>query len=174
MNERREGINIGQPPKYIGYEDDLYKVISVTDESDDSRKLIYECECKLCGGIHQRTAQHLKRQSRSRECPEYKSWNWSGLDREDAIIRRQYGITMQEFKELLEFQGNGCAICGKPLDMLNRRMNIDHDHETGKVRGLLCSGCNTGLGHLGDNVDGLERALYYLQNTPFDEFTNAR
>ena len=172
--ERREGITIGQPPKYIGYEDDLYRVIDVCDEQTSSGGLIYSCECKLCGGEHKRTSHQLGRKSRSRDCPEYKSPNWSGLDREDQIMRQKYGISRREFDELLEFQGGGCAICGKPLDVMSRRMNIDHDHETGTVRGLLCTGCNTGLGHLGDNVEGLERALYYLQNTPFDEYITAR
>jgi hypothetical protein len=46
-------------------------------------------------------------------------------------------------------------------------MNIDHDHKTGQVRGLLCSGCNTGLGHLGDDIQGLKRALEYLENPTF-------
>ena len=116
----------------------------------------------------------LRMGARSKKCKQYRSPNWSGFEKQDAIIRRQYGISMEEFDELLEFQGGGCAICSKPIDELRRRMNIDHDHKNGKVRGILCSGCNTGLGHLGDNVEGLKKALYYLENTPFDEYANAR
>jgi hypothetical protein len=174
--KRREGITMGQPPKYLNHEDDLYKVVGITGDTDGSGKIIYECECKSCGGTHQRSAQHLQRKSRSRECPNYRSHNWSGLDREDAIMQRKYGISMTEYGELLEFQGGSCALCQKPLERLSRRINIDHDHNTNQVRGLLCTGCNTGLGHLGDDIAGLERALYYLKNTPFDEFkyTNAR
>ena len=69
---------------------------------------------------------------------------------------------MQQFDELLELQGGGCAICGKPINALRRRMNIDH--ETNAVRGILCSGCNTGLGQLGDNLAGLKKAIAYLEN----------
>jgi hypothetical protein len=174
MIERREGQTIGQPPKYIGYEDDLYKVVTLLNETTKSGGLIYECECKLCGGMHKRTSHQLGRGSRSRECPEYKAPNWSGYDREDQIMRRTYGISMQEFDELVEFQGGKCAICFKPLDAINRRANIDHCHDTGKVRGILCTGCNTGIGHLGDNIEGLKKALYYLENTPFEEYSNAR
>jgi hypothetical protein len=53
-------------------------------------------------------------------------------------------------------------------------MNIDHCHETNEVRGILCSGCNTGLGHLGDNIDGLLRAVAYLKNPPFKQYSLAR
>lgn len=74
---------------------------------------------------------------------------------------------MQEFIDLLAAQDGGCAICQKPMEAIRRRMNIDHCHDTNEVRGILCSGCNTGLGHLGDNIAGLQRAIAYLQNPPF-------
>jgi hypothetical protein len=48
---------------------------------------------------------------------------------------------------------------------------VDHDHNTGAVRGLLCHSCNTGLGHLGDSVETLARALDYLQNCPSESPT---
>jgi len=79
--ERREGVTIGQPPKYLGYEDDLYKVLGIAEGKTVGGHLTYECECKSCGGIHLRNAQHLQRKSRSRDCPNYRSHNWSGLDR---------------------------------------------------------------------------------------------
>ena len=170
MIQRREGQTIGQPPKYLGHEDELYKVIGLTNETTTNGGLIYNCECKLCGGEHTRTSHQLGRKSRARECPEYKSPNWSGFDREDAIMRRTYGISMKDFDALVEFQNGNCAVCFKPLEVMNRRANIDHDHDTGEVRGILCTGCNTGIGHLGDNIEGLKRALYYLENTPYSEF----
>ena len=169
---RREGITIGQPPKYKNHEDDLYKVLGISDKMQKNGALLYECECKSCGKTHLRSSKHLKQKIRSKDCDNYRSWNWSGLERRDAIIRRQYGITQDEFNALIDFQDNKCAICDKKLD----KINIDHNHQTGEVRGLLCTGCNTGLGHLGDDVEGLETALYYLNNTPYSEFkySNAR
>lgn len=134
----------------------------------------WNTQCKLCDKIHVMETRSLRVGARSKKCEQYRSPNWSGFEKQDAIMRRQYGISMEEFDALLEFQGGGCAICSKPIEKLRRRMNIDHDHKTGKVRGILCSGCNTGLGHLGDNVEGLKKALYYLENTPFDEYANAR
>ena len=168
MMERREGITIGQPPKYIGYEDDLYRVIEVV-KPVSSGGLDYLCECKLCGGQHQRTSHQLKKQSRARECPEYRSPNWSGLDRWDAIIRRTYGITLQQYNQMLEDQNGVCAICGKADEVEGRRMAIDHNHDTGEVRGLLCGTCNRGLGNFQDSIDMLKKATDYLV-----KYSNAR
>ena len=59
---------------------------------------------------------------------------------------KQYGITLTEYNEKLKTQGGGCAVCGKTPEENGRRLAVDHNHETGKVRGLLCIGCNVGLG----------------------------
>ena len=71
---------------------------------------------------------------------------------------RAYGISPERYREMLEEQGNRCAICGGEN---KRLMAIDHDHKTGKVRGLLCDTCNLSLGHI--ERDGfLEKALNYI------------
>lgn len=131
-------------------------------------------KCKLCGNEHEQSGREIQGNKKSMSCKYYKPPNWSGLEREDNIMRKKYGISINDFEALLKFQGGGCALCSKPISKLRRRMNIDHDHKTNKVRGILCSGCNTGLGHLGDTVEGLKKALYYLENTPYDEFNLAR
>lgn len=163
----------GTKPKYLDYDGDLGTVIGIK-EYDKSGRAMYEVDCAFCDQVHIRDAKHLKQGIKSRECEFTKPPNWSGFDREDAIIQRMYGITMAELDGLVEFQKGNCAVCFKPLEILNRRANIDHDHETGEVRGILCTGCNTGIGHLGDNIAGLERALYYLKNTPFSEFKETK
>lgn len=154
-------------PNLVGYENDHGIVIAKV------KNQIWNIECKHCEKIHTQNQREIWSNSHSMSCENYKPPNWSGLDREDVIIRRQYGITMQQFNDLLDFQDGKCAICLKQIDDNRKRINVDHDHETDVVRGLLCSGCNTGLGHLGDNIEGIKRALYYLENTPFSEFTNA-
>ena len=59
-------------------------------------------------------------------------------------LKTKYNITIEQYDEMLDAQGGGCAICGvKPT---NKRLAVDHCHTTGKVRGILCTGCNTGLG----------------------------
>lgn len=55
-----------------------------------------------------------------------------------------------------------CECCGKPCF---RELNLDHDHTNGQFRGWLCAKCNTGIGKLGDSIEGLERALAYLKRT---------
>lgn len=75
---------------------------------------------------------------------------------------RFYGLTVEDYNRLLEAQQGGCALCGRTT----LKLHIDHDHDTGQVRGLLCVNCNTALGKLGDTPAGLLRALSYLRGEP--------
>jgi len=82
----------------------------------------------------------------------------------EQVVKRLYGLNVEEFLALLVHQDGGCAICEKPLDTDDHKgIHVDHDHATGKVRGLLCSSCNTGLGLLKDNAAVVKRALAYLK-----------
>jgi hypothetical protein len=81
-------------------------------------------------------------------------------------LKRSYGITLEQYNELLFKQNNKCAICnvnnnGKYRSKA-RAFAVDHCHSTNKIRGLLCSDCNTGIGLLKDNVNFLESAIKYL------------
>lgn len=83
----------------------------------------------------------------------------------DSYVRTKYGIETADYELLLAQQGGRCAICGTDNPGKNKKFwSIDHDHETGQVRGLLCSSCNRGIGLLGDNVERLEAALSYLRS----------
>jgi hypothetical protein len=75
----------------------------------------------------------------------------------------RYGLTPATYEALLAAQGGKCACCGVAANRDGRRMFIDHDHATGMVRGILCNSCNLGIGALGDSVDGVRRALAYLE-----------
>lgn len=77
-----------------------------------------------------------------------------------AALKRLYGITIEEYDQLLADQGGGCGICGQ-LNSNVRMMHVDHDHETGKVRGILCLHCNVGIGQLRHSVEILESAIEY-------------
>jgi hypothetical protein len=85
--------------------------------------------------------------------------------RQRAVAR--YGITLEEFEKILAEQGGVCAVCGETESDVQygrlRPLSVDHDHVTGKIRGLLCNSCNRGIGLLGDNVTRLEQAVYYLR-----------
>lgn len=77
----------------------------------------------------------------------------------DWRLKGDFGIGLDEYMELLEKQGGICAICSRD----DRKIVIDHDHLTGKIRGLLCIRCNVALGTFGDTAEGVERALNYLR-----------
>jgi hypothetical protein len=77
-------------------------------------------------------------------------------------LLHKFGLTQGQYDELLFKQGGGCAICGGPQTGRGR-FHVDHDHKTGEVRGLLCHGCNTGIGNLGENPARLEKAAAYLR-----------
>lgn len=78
---------------------------------------------------------------------------------------KKFGISVDEYNTMVHNQNNSCAICNKPKELFDGRGNnfhIDHCHSSGKVRGLLCSNCNTGLGQFKDNIKSLENAIQYL------------
>lgn len=90
----------------------------------------------------------------------------------DHWLRLKFGIGEEDYSRLLESQGGKCAICGS-TEPKGRKAGrggevknffVDHCHETGKVRGLLCNHCNRGLGLMGDNLDRLQAAVDYLKN----------
>jgi hypothetical protein len=74
-----------------------------------------------------------------------------------------YGITVNQFNGMLVLQNNACAIC-KVKFIVKKHRHIDHDHKTGKVRGILCHKCNTSLGHFCDSIQILKSAIEYLSH----------
>ena len=74
---------------------------------------------------------------------------------------RTYGISKDKYEKLLDSQDGTCAICGEVED--RRRMSIDHCHETGDIRGVVCTLCNNILGNARDNVKILASAIEYLK-----------
>lgn len=75
----------------------------------------------------------------------------------------KYGITIEQYDDMLLLQGGRCAICGKHQVEFEQRLSVDHDHVTSEVRGLLCVKCNVGIGMLDDSVANLESAVEYLK-----------
>ena len=81
-----------------------------------------------------------------------------------ALIER-YGLTESEYESMWQSQQGLCAICKRPEpESIRARLCIDHCHDTGRVRGLLCGFCNTGLGGFRDNVESLRSAIAYLES----------
>jgi DNA-directed RNA polymerase subunit RPC12/RpoP len=72
----------------------------------------------------------------------------------------KYDMTEDDYLEMFEKQNGKCAICGK--EVVDERLFVDHNHDTGEVRGLLCRNCNAGIGFLKDDIDLLRSAIKYL------------
>lgn len=82
-------------------------------------------------------------------------------------IKRLYGISLDEYKEMSERQNHVCAICGNAETATLRgevkSLAVDHCHQTGEVRGLLCTDCNRALGLFKDNINVIRKAADYLE-----------
>lgn len=109
-------------------------------------------ECKICQRI--RYQEYKTRKPHQYKIRSIKNrWKSIGIN----------NFTQEDYDKLLATQNGVCAICIKPPK--TRALAVDHDHNTGVVRGLLCGKCNTGLGLLGDTVDSLTIATQYLRNS---------
>lgn len=82
---------------------------------------------------------------------------------DDQRYRKRFGIGLAEYDALFKAQRGVCAICNKQSD---KKLAVDHDHDTGEVRGLLCGACNRGIGLLKDDAQILHKAIEYLKSHP--------
>lgn len=88
-----------------------------------------------------------------------------GVRKQKNYNLRKYGITLEQAEKALEDQDGMCAICFKDLELGGAgpdKAYVDHCHQTGRFRALLCSKCNLGIGHFYENTDSLSRAVDYL------------
>ena len=79
-------------------------------------------------------------------------------------LKRKFGITAKQYDAMYQEQAGRCGICAVHQSELTKRLAVDHNHATGKVRGLLCDDCNIGLGKLKDSPSILRKALNYLED----------
>lgn len=87
-------------------------------------------------------------------------------NRENAL-KRKYGIDLADYDELLARQDGKCAICRVSQNDLTRKLAVDHDHMTMKIRGLLCLRCNTAIGKFNDDPELMNRAIDYILDGGF-------
>lgn len=112
------------------------------------------------------TLYHTSAEHRAERAAQGKKWRDSIPKEVKARKSREwklktYGMTMAQYDERLTSQGGACAIC----KISTRKFHIDHDHATGKVRGILCDACNKALGVFGDDAEGIRNVLKYLGAT---------
>jgi hypothetical protein len=105
------------------------------------------------------------RSHRCKVCTQKDNVSNTELRRRSSLMRK-YGITVEQYDSMLAEQGGRCACCGtdEPGGRSKVVFHVDHDHGTGAVRGLLCRGCNVGIGSLGDTIAGLEMGIRYLRS----------
>ena len=123
----------------------------------------YKCglqsNCKNC--CKERTLKWQK------ENPEkYKKYKKSWREKNRGwALKKKFGISLEEYNQMLEKQNHRCAICGRHESEFKRKLDVDHDHETGKNRGLLCNNCNTNLGHYEKWYKNYEKSIVkYLKS----------
>lgn len=138
----------------------------------EGRKYCNRCgERKLFSEFHQQKASRDGCMSWCKSCNNMQRRKWEKENPNYGRrkhLKAKYDITPEHYDTMLEEQGGVCAICetdkpGGPWE----KFKVDHDHKTGKVRGLLCQHCNVGLGHFNDSPDLLATAIDYLnENWP--------
>lgn len=145
--------------------------------------------CKRCGEHKDREAFCIRQSgerkghlsAHCRACmTTYAKYRWEkspehvGAIEWRSKIKRRYGISEADYNAMLESQGHACAICRSPQSWSrgykhkkngSSRFMVDHCHETGKVRGLLCTRCNRALGLLRDSVENFLSAVAYLKKS---------
>lgn len=110
------------------------------------------CSCKVCGS-------NAKRRRRN---------TFEGQRAEHGLrLKRKFGLTSDDYWDMMKAQDGVCAICGNPETQIQQGrvqpLGVDHNHDTGAVRGLLCAGCNNGIGRFRDDIELLKKAIEYLE-----------
>jgi hypothetical protein len=112
---------------------------------------VADCLCEVRASVQARLAAEKLERATTRETVRRRRW-----------LKSKYDITLEQYRNMLDAQGGVCAICGKNG---TRLLDVDHDHTTGAIRGLLCSACNQMLGHAYDDPATLLAGARYLQRS---------
>ena len=116
-------------------------------------------QCLECGRKASRKSYYKHRSSQIERSREYRKLNPNAG--RDAKFRYKYGISLEQYNSILKSQNGVCAICNKSSDRL---LDVDHNHSTGLVRGLLCRACNLGIGQFRENPSIIRKAIVYLES----------
>lgn len=130
---------------------------------DKKGKLRLGTICKPCNTEETREWRTKNRQYYREYCRKNRPRYAAQHRNHDLLVK--YGITSSDYDALRAKQNGVCAICDRPATGKRHcsKLHVDHDHKSGKVRGLLCAGCNRMIGRVKDNPDVLRRAASYLE-----------
>lgn len=125
------------------------RVCTTCNKFKDASQFTLSRDSRSFGGISMR--------SKCKECDEFRKYR--------RFIKKTYDFSYEKYEEMLESQNYSCAICDSKISSnRTKRLFIDHCHTTMKVRGLLCSSCNNGLGLFKDSPTLLKKAIGYLSS----------
>lgn len=144
-----------------------------TNNGSYKYRVVCDCGNEKIVGFSQMTSGRAKscgclQLRKGKDAPAYKHGRSATKEYDlELHMRRNYGMDFKQYEEMLFSQDGKCAICKAepPKDQHKTRLNIDHCHTTGKVRGLLCDCCNRALGLMRDNTELLGKAIQYLTKT---------
>jgi hypothetical protein len=140
-----------------------------TKEYEENYDLIFSLKyCRICGESKNTTEFYRKNARVCKLCANKESIQWQKDNPEKVKrikrgvkLKEKYNLSIIEYEELLNKQGGSCAICNSlPI---RRNLDIDHDHITGKIRGILCESCNKAIGMFKDDIELLNKAINYLK-----------
>lgn len=134
-------------------------------------------QCKSCVSAHKKTAEYREqsriskrknyqrpeiKESCRKRAEKFRKSEFGKLYVVDDALRRTYGINLDRYNKMFSDQNGCCAICSKHQSEFSKRLHVDHDHDTGEIRDLLCHHCNTSLGGFGEDVELMKKAIDYL------------
>lgn len=123
-----------------------------------------QSHCKSCHDLAK--AEYHKNNRAKRNSKQREYYYNSEETRKNTNLMNSYGISLYEYKQLVILQGNKCASCfSETVNSKDKYWHVDHCHETNKVRGLLCSNCNLGLGLFSHDISKLQSAIEYLRKS---------
>ena len=129
----------------------------ICKECGEKKKYFAKGMCSHCYDRKWRHEKYIKN-SEHREAKKKKAISYH--------LKGVWGLTLEDYDEMLESQGGGCAICGKSLEDelrdIGKRLAVDHCHKTGEIRGLLCMSCNLGISKFDDDPELTTKATEYL------------
>lgn len=114
-----------------------------------AERFVIRRQCTVCNGINGRAWNRAK----------------TAEFRRAGKLRAKYGMTLSDFDAMLARQGGCCKCCGGATPKDRNGWQVDHCHNTGRVRGILCARCNHAIGHAGDSVETLQAMIEYLRQS---------
>jgi hypothetical protein len=131
----------------------------------------YKSSCKCCLSLDHKKVYWSDPEARREKSRKYRQRLRKSnpqklfLSNRSTKLKSSYGISLDEYDEMLKAQDYKCAVCGKEhLELQKKRLVVDHCHTSNKIRQLLCNNCNTALGLLKENIQVIEKLKNYIIN----------